>query len=65
MPSGAVAPGADDNASGTTAVIEAARLMSGINLPFTILFAAWDEEDGDFSEAKLMLIRRISAVIQL
>ncbi|MBK8552275.1 MAG: M28 family peptidase [Ignavibacteria bacterium] len=45
MPTGAVAPGADDNASGTTAVIEAARLMSGLNLPFTILFAAWDEEE--------------------
>lgn len=45
MPSGTSAPGADDNASGTTAVIEAARLLSGINLPFTILFAAWDEEE--------------------
>jgi Zn-dependent M28 family amino/carboxypeptidase len=29
MPSGSTAPGADDNASGTSAVIEAARLMSG------------------------------------
>lgn len=45
MPSGSTAPGADDNASGTTAVIEAARLMSGINLPYTVLFAAWDEEE--------------------
>ncbi len=24
---------------------EAARLMSGINLPYTVLFAAWDEEE--------------------
>ncbi|MEZ4821421.1 MAG: M28 family peptidase [Ignavibacteria bacterium] len=38
-------PEADDNASGTAAVIEAARLMSGLNLPYTILFAAWDEEE--------------------
>ena len=45
MPSGNTAPGADDNASGTTAVIEMARLMSGINLPYTVLFAAWDEEE--------------------
>ncbi|MBK9333765.1 MAG: M28 family peptidase [Ignavibacteria bacterium] len=45
MPSGTLAPGADDNASGTVAVIEAARLLSGLDLPFTILFAAWDEEE--------------------
>ena len=45
MPSGNSAPGADDNASGTTSVIEAARLLSGIDLPFTILFACWDEEE--------------------
>lgn len=45
MPSGSTAPGADDNASGTTAVIEAARLLSGINFPYTVLFAAWDEEE--------------------
>ena len=45
MPSGSTAPGADDNASGTIAVIEAARLLSNVNLPYTILFAAWDEEE--------------------
>ncbi len=45
MPSGATAPGADDNASGTIAVIEAARLLANVNLPYTILFAAWDEEE--------------------
>jgi len=45
MPSGATAPGADDNASGTIAVIEAARLLANVNLPYTIVFAAWDEEE--------------------
>jgi len=45
MPAGATAPGADDNASGTVAVIEAARLLANINLPYTIVFAAWDEEE--------------------
>ena len=45
MPSGSTAPGADDNASGTASVIEAARVMSGINLPYSVLFAAWDEEE--------------------
>lgn len=45
MPSGSIAPGADDNATGTATVIEAGRLLSGIDLPYTVLFAAWDEEE--------------------
>lgn len=38
-------PGADDNASGTSAVIEAARVLSQYDWPFTIKFAFWDEEE--------------------
>ncbi len=45
MPSGAKAPGADDNASGTAAVIEAARILSSHNAPYTMVFALWDEEE--------------------
>jgi subtilisin-like proprotein convertase family protein len=45
MPSGSVAPGADDNASGTVAVLEAARLLAPFDLEYTIRFAAWDEEE--------------------
>lgn len=45
MPSGTVAPGADDNASGTAAVLEAARILSQYSFPFTILYALWDEEE--------------------
>ncbi len=45
MPSGQLAPGADDNASGTVAVIEAARILSNIDLDYTVRFAAWDEEE--------------------
>lgn len=45
MPSGSTAPGADDNASGTVCVLEAARLLKNVNLPYTIIFAAWDEEE--------------------
>ena len=37
--------GADDNASGTSAVLEAARILNGINFDYTIIFAAWDEEE--------------------
>jgi hypothetical protein len=39
------APGADDNASGTAAVLEAARVLSQIPTPYTIIFALWDEEE--------------------
>lgn len=44
-PSNPLAPGADDNASGTCGVIEAARVLSNFNCDYTILFAAFDEEE--------------------
>ncbi len=45
MPSGPDAPGADDNASGLTAVLEAARVINTLNPEYTVRFAAWDEEE--------------------
>ena len=45
MPSGTTAPGADGNASGTAAVIEAARIFSQYDFPFTLVYALWDEEE--------------------
>jgi hypothetical protein len=45
MPSGTTAPGADDNASGTAAVIEAARIFTQYNSKYTIIYALWDEEE--------------------
>jgi len=45
MPSGSTAPGADDNASGTCGVLEAARVLSGFNTDYSIVFAAFDEEE--------------------
>lgn len=44
-PSNPLAPGADDNGSGTCGVIEAARVLSGLNMDYTVLFAAFDEEE--------------------
>ena len=46
------APGADDNASGTAAVLEAARLLAGTRLHATLVFATYDaEEQGLFGSA--------------
>jgi len=46
------APGADDNGSGTSAVIEAARVMAGLPVHATVIFATYDsEEQGLFGSA--------------
>jgi hypothetical protein len=37
--------GADDNASGAAAVLEAARLLSPRNLDYTVIYAFWDQEE--------------------
>ncbi len=37
--------GADDNASGTVAVLETARILSQYQLENTIIYALWDEEE--------------------
>jgi Zn-dependent M28 family amino/carboxypeptidase len=44
-PDSSRAPGADDNASGVAAVIEAARILSQYETRFTIIYALWDEEE--------------------
>lgn len=45
MPSSGMAPGADDNASGVVAVMEAARILASFDSEYTIEFAIWDEEE--------------------
>lgn len=46
MPGGiALAPAADDDGSGTAAVLEAARVMSQYQFEYTIVYALWDEEE--------------------
>lgn len=40
-----IAPGADDNASGTSAVLEAGRVFANYSFPYTIVFILWDEEE--------------------
>lgn len=45
MPTGNVSPAADDDGSGIAALIEAARILSQYNFAYTIVYAAWDEEE--------------------
>jgi hypothetical protein len=65
------APGADDNASGTAAVIEAARILSRHPLDFTVRFIAFSAEEqglhGSSLYAGLMKSqgRRIVGVVNL
>lgn len=44
-PPGTRSPGADDNGSGVAAVLEMAKLLQDVELPFSIIFALWDEEE--------------------
>jgi hypothetical protein len=45
MPSGSPSPGADDDASGCAAVLEAARLFADSDFANSVIFAFWDEEE--------------------
>ncbi len=45
MPANGIAPGADDNASGVIAVLEAARLLSNYDSKYTIKFILFDKEE--------------------
>jgi Peptidase family M28 len=48
------APGANDDASGTAAVIEAARLLSGHKFPYTIVYAALSGEEQGLLGGKIL-----------
>ncbi len=45
MPDSSLSPGADDNASGIAAVLEAARIMQNYSTKYSVIFALWDEEE--------------------
>ena len=71
MPSSTFSPGADDNASGTAAVIEAARLLKDYNLASSVIFALWDEEEygligsNYYAQQASLISKNISGVINL
>jgi hypothetical protein len=45
MPPGSIAPGADDNASGSTAVLVAADLLSGLDCGYTLRYVLFTGEE--------------------
>lgn len=71
MPSGTTNYGADDNASGTVGVIEAARVLANFPTEYSILFIAFDEEElgliGSYAYADSAAInnQQIQGVINL
>ncbi|MBN1301955.1 MAG: M28 family peptidase [Melioribacteraceae bacterium] len=64
-------PGADDNASGTAAVLEAARILSQYNLSCSIIYVLFDEEESGligssfFSEKLHNESQQVKGVINL
>jgi hypothetical protein len=70
MPPGPVAPGADDNASGTSAVLVAADIMTRYSWRYTLRFALWTgEEQGHWGShayaQRSYLFEHIAAVLNL
>lgn len=49
---GDTAPGADDNASGTAIVLEAARILSNYSVKSSIIYALWDMEESGLVGSK-------------
>lgn len=47
-----LSPGADDNASGVTGMLEIARVLSGLETEMTIVFIAFDSEKSGFLGSK-------------
>lgn len=44
-PDSLISPGADDNASGCSVVLETARLISKLKPKYSVIYALWDEEE--------------------
>ncbi len=64
-------PGADDNASGTAAVLEAARLFASVDTEKSLIFALWDTEEvglygsKHFASEAATMGQQIEAVVNL
>ncbi len=58
-------PGADDNTSGTSALLEAARVMQGLELPFTVVFAAFTGEEAGLLGSREYVRRAVEGNIRI
>ena len=58
-------PGADDNTSGTTAMLEAARVMQGLELPFTVVFAAFTGEEAGLLGSREYVRRAVEEMVSI
>src|SRR6185295_5436595 len=54
-------PGADDDGSGTAALLEAARLLAGHPLPATVVFASFTGEEGGLLGSREFVRRALAA----
>jgi hypothetical protein len=58
-------PGADDNTSGTTALLEAARVLRNVDLPFTIMFVSVTGEEAGLLGSREFVRRAVESGLQV
>lgn len=63
--SGAITPGADDDSSGTAALLETARIMSGRPQPATIIFASFTGEEAGLLGSREFVRRAVADKLKL
>ncbi len=60
-----VGPGADDDSSGTAALLETARILSGHRQPATIIFASFTGEEAGLLGSREFVRRAVDAKLQV
>src|SRR5262249_58776106 len=58
-------PGADDDASGTAALLEAARVLAGHPLPATVIFASMTGEEGGLLGSREFVRRAVEGKLHV
>jgi hypothetical protein len=61
----AIGPGADDDTSGTAALLEAARIMAGHPMPATIVFASFTGEEAGLLGSREFVRRAVEGKVKL
>jgi hypothetical protein len=60
-----VGPGADDDTSGTAALLEASRVLAGHPLPATVVFASMTGEEGGLLGSREFVRRAVAAKVRI